>query len=264
MSSPSIYTSLEDARSAVRDRWQNTALKSHVEKELGQYLWLQLSKSPRGVYWRCFSSPENGFTFFLQSSHWLGLYPFMPEYIEDKFVSINEEKQGLGRLRIIMPDGAKATADIVNWRNSEGKPISQVFLLTGERLVQFHHRLFHFAAYPVERSDMSPWFISLKPAVRYYYYVLSHFVTHGVLFETFVDEEDARENQFTHEVVYPSIEQIERTFGVRPLIVRLYPPNQTPEEDFYWWSYPPHVNAYLVKWIQENGIPTKPWRAKQK
>jgi hypothetical protein len=55
----------------------------------------------------------------------------------------------------------------------------------------------------------------------------------------------------------PNLERVEREFGMKPLVVRLYPPDQTEDEDFYWFSYPPHVNAYLVKWAQENKLPFK-------
>lgn len=104
---------------------------------------------------------------------------------------------------------------------------------------------------------MSEWWISLKPATYYYYYYLSHFIAHGVLFDVFEDEEGTRENVFTQEVILPNIERVTREFGIKPLIVRHYPPDQTDEESFYWYSYPPHVNAWLVQWAQENNLPFK-------
>lgn len=215
-----------------------------------------MKAEPLGVLWRCLPSPDNGFTFFVQASQWMGLKAFLPEFIEDKFVHINAEKKCLGRLSLTMTDGQRVTCDILDWQASQGKPMTEVVLKTGESLISFHHRLFDYAGYPTLRRDLSEWWISLKPATYYYYY-LSHFIAHGVLFDVFEDEEGTRENVFTQEVILPNVERVTREFGLKPLIVEHYPPDQTDEESFYWYCYPPHVNAWLVQWAQENGLPFK-------
>lgn len=218
-------------------------------------------EQPRGVLCRCLPSPDNGFTFFHQASNWLGLSPFLPEYNRDKFVHLNSEKHGLARLRLTLTDGTRATCDILDWQATQGKRLSEVVLKNGDLLTTFHHSLFDVAGYSVKRRDSSDWFQDRLPPSNYYYHYLCHFLVHGVAFEAFFENEDPNEDQFTRDVIYPNIERIEKQFGVRPLIVQLYPPNQTSLEDFYWWSYPPHVNEYLVKWVIENNLPTKPWRA---
>ncbi len=248
-----LYYSLGEAREEIKHRWSNKALRQSVENALGQHLWPELRKQPHGVLWRCLPSPDNGFTFFVQASQWMGLKPFMPEYIEDKFVHLNAEKKCLGRLCLTMPDGEKATCDILDWQASQGKPMTEVTLKTGEGLVTFHHRLFDIAGYTTVRRDLSDWWISRKPAPNYYYY-LAHFLAHGVLFEVFPYGDDSRYAAFTREVVQPNIERIEREFGIKPIIVCHYPPDQTDEEEFYWYFYPPHVNAWLVKWAIENNL----------
>jgi hypothetical protein len=250
---PSWYTDIETARELIQQRWNNNVLRRSVEDVIGRYLWPEMREQPYGVLWRCLPSPDNGFTFFVQASQWLGLQSFLPEYIEDKFVPLNPEKKCLGRLNLTTQDGTQVTCDILDWQANQGKPMTDVVLKTGESLVSFHHRLFRIAGYTTMYRDLSNWWISLKPA---YYYYLAHFLAHGVLFEVF-EEEHTREDIFTCEVFLPNLDRIEREFGVKPLIVRLYPANQSDDEDFYWFSYPPHVNAYLVKWALENNLPFK-------
>ncbi|NVN91194.1 MAG: hypothetical protein HXX11_11405 [Desulfuromonadales bacterium] len=252
-----VHSSLNEARTEIHRRWNDAALKRSVEEMLGVHLWPEMKGQPRGVLWRCLPSPDNGFTFFVQASQWMGLKAFLPEYIEDMFVHFNAEKKSLGRLSLSMPDGTMVTCDIVDFHASQGKPMTEVVLKTGESLVGFHHRLLDRSGYPVMRRDLSDWWISLKPARNYYHYYLAHFIAHGVLFDVFEQEEDHRENVFLQEVVLPNIEKVEREFGKKPLIVRHYPPEQTEEENFYWFSYPPHVNTWLVQWAQENNLAFK-------
>jgi len=240
----------------IRQRWNDNALRRSVEEVIGAHFWPELIEQPHGVLCRCLPSPDNGFTFFLQASQWMGLQAFMPEYTEDKFVSLNPEKRCLGRLSLTMPEGTKMTCDILDYNANDGKPLTEVVLKTGEKLVSFHHRLFEIAGYQIMPHDLSVWLLSNKPAHNYYYY-LAHFIAHGVLFDVFEDDHGSKEEVFTREVILPNLEIVEREFGLKPLIVRHYPPEQTDDEDFYWFSYPPHVNAYLVKWAQENNLPFK-------
>lgn len=256
-----ILTHRENAREEIQRRQADASLRNEVEHVLGHHFWPEM-RQPRGVLFRCLPSPDNGYMYFQHATHWLGLTPFLPEYNHDKFVHINAEKKGLARLRLTLPDGTRVICDIVKWNTEQGKPLSDVIVTSGDTLAEFHHRLFDVAGMTTERREMSDYFKRLCPPANYYFYYMSHFVAHGVVFEAIFEEEDPREDRFTHEVIYPSIERIEKTFGVRPLIVQLYPPNQTPDEDFYWWSYPPQINDYLVKWVSENKVPIKPWHPK--
>ena len=258
-----IYVSLAEGRALSKERWANQALRNEVENRLAHNLWTELAAHPCAVMWRCLPSPDNGFTFFLQAARWIGLEPFLPSYIQDKFVHLNEEKKGLARLCLTTGDGMKVTADILDWQKSQGAPMDEVRICTGQTLPGFHLGLFDMAGYSVNHRDLSEWWKCRKPAHNYYYYYLQHFIAHGVLFEAVLEGEDARNDEFTQSVIYPNLERIQSEYGVKPLIVQLYPPNQTTEEDFYWFSYPPHVNDYLVKWALENNLTLKPWRPKK-
>lgn len=161
-----LHCSLNDARTEIHRRWNDAALRRSVEEVIGTQLWPEMKEQPHGVLWRCLPSPDNGFTFFVQASQWMGLKAFLPEYLEDTFIHLNAEKKCLGRLSLTMPDGANVTCDIVDWRSSDRKPITEVVMKTGEGLVAFHHRLIDLAGYPIVRRDLSNWWISLKPAVN--------------------------------------------------------------------------------------------------
>lgn len=258
-----IYVSLAEARALSKERWANAALRKDVENRLTGHLLHDFETHPRAVLWRSLPSPDNGFTFFIQAAHWIGLEPFLPSYIQDKFVTVNDEKRGLARLCLTTDDGMKVNVDILDWQKSEGLPIDEIYICSRQALAEFHLGLFDIAGYVVDHRDRSEWFKIRKPAYNYYYYYLQHFIAHGVLFEAVLEGEDARHDEFTRSVIYPNLDRIQSEYGLKPLIVQLYPPNQTPEEDFYWFSYPPHVNDYLVKWALENNLTLKQWRPKQ-
>lgn len=44
------------------------------------------------------------------------------------------------------------------------------------------------------------------------------------------------------------------------MVVREFPENQTDEEDFYWWSHSPRVNAYLLEYARQHNMPLVPVR----
>lgn len=70
---------------------------------------------------------------------------------------------------------------------------------------------------------------------------------------------------FVHNVMLPAIEWMEQRLGLKPLTVHLYPEpaTQTEEEDFYWWSYPPVVNDWLVRYAEENKLTWRRWKPKK-
>ena len=83
-------------------------------------------------------------------------------------------------------------------------------------------------------------------------------MAHGIWFENPVTA-DERENGFAHAVILPALGRIKQQYGLQPLIVRIYPDEetQTDEEDFYWWCYPPRINEYLVRYARENKLPVR-------
>lgn len=226
-------------------------LRERIEKELGDKFMPSFKDKPRGVTFRQICSPDNGFTFFYQCSKYVGAEPLILEYHDDIFTHINEEKKGLGRLRMTLEDGTKATVDIMDFHANEKKKLGDVIIKTGEKLVDFHRNLFEVSGYKVDFLENSKWFHSIGKASEYYYFFLLHFVAHGFLSEN-LSEGDDKQKGFADDIMTPDIIKIKEKFGLHPLIIRSYPDNQNDEEDFYWWSYPPNVNEWVKNYAKNN------------
>jgi hypothetical protein len=252
-----IYVSLDEAREELKKRWNDVELKKRIEEELGDKFMPYFSEVPRSVLFRQICPADNGFEFFFYSAKYVNAEPLVLEYYDDIFVHVNEEKKGLARLRVKLDDGKDAMFDIMDFHANEKKKLGECVLKTGETLLSFHQKLHSLLNYDVEMVDNSSWFKCFENASEYYYYFLLHFMAHGVVFDVFQLEEDHAEDVFTRNIVFPALEKIEKNFGIKPLIIRLYPENQTDEEDFYWWCYPSDVNVSLIEYANNENIPFK-------
>ena len=252
INSINIYSSLDEAREELKKRWNDEELKKKIEEELGSYFIPQFKIEPRGITFRQVCSPDNGFTFFYQCSKYCGAKPLVLEYYDDIFVHFNEEKVGLGTLHLFLSNGEKEKINIMNFRKSEKKKLGECVLKNGERLVDFHHNLFNVWGEKIDFLDNSVWFKSIGKSSEYYYNLLLHFIAHGILFETFSEEDG--ETDLIDKAIIPSITKIYDKFGLKPIICRLYPKNQSGEEDYYWWSYPSFVNKYIIEYIIKNNL----------
>ncbi|NTV40718.1 MAG: hypothetical protein HGA61_00365 [Candidatus Moranbacteria bacterium] len=248
----SIYFSLDEARRELQKRRSDRKLMEKIQADLGEQMWPIFKGEPMGVLTKYLPSPDNSLTFFTQMARYVGTQPIVLEFLGDKFVSFNEEKKGLGRLRVKNEKGDKFTVDIIDFKTSENKKISEIMTKTGESLVDFHHNLLKKFRYDVKFEDSTSWLREAGKKIDYYKYLL-HFVAHGVLFEYYT-EEDEREKVFVRNIVLPNIEKIYNKYGIKPLIIKLYPEKQTKEEDFYWWSYPSNMNDYIMEYANANGL----------
>ncbi|MEW6741083.1 MAG: hypothetical protein AB1325_14435 [Nitrospirota bacterium] len=252
-----IYVSLDEAREEIKKRWNDVELRKKIEDELGNKFLPQFSKNPRAALTKQVCVADNGFVFFYYCAKYINAEPLAWEDYNDKFISLNEEKKGLGRLRVVLEDGTPAMVDIMDFHGNEKKKLGECVLKTGEKLVDFHHNLFKIFRYKIEMFDNEEWAKNIANADEYYYFMLLHFVAHGILFDVFQMEEDEGENRFTSEVVLPAIQKVQDKFGLKPLIFRMYPKNQTEEEDFFWWCYPPSVNERIVNYARKNSLAIK-------
>jgi len=248
-----IYLSLDEAREIVLKRWNDKELKNKIEVFLNEKVGLIsvfLKDKPQAVIWRSMLSPDNGFDFYYHSANYLGCGVSPLEFLEDKFVSINEEKKALSRISLTL-NNKNTYIELVEYNKQEGKSLKNVELKNGEKLHAFHQNLFKINYNDLILTDISDWCKNIGKAKDYYYYYLLHFICHGVLFESF-SVDAGREEIFTEEIILPAIKKIEADFGFKPLIVRLYPENQTSEEDFYWFSYSKLINNDIIKYALTN------------
>jgi hypothetical protein len=249
-----IYVSLEEAKKEIEKRWVTEDLKKEIEKELGTFLITDLEKTPRAVLCRPIISPDNGFNFFEHCARYIGCRGIGLEYTEDKFVVLNSEKRGLSKLRITR-NGIRGWYDTVDCNKEQGKKIIDVLTkINNKKLVDFHHEIYEFTNADTQIIDHSLWFKRFTGPAEYYYYFLLNFVVHGVYFDLFDTEMDQKENSFVHSMVIPNIQKIKDKFGLYPLIVKLYPDDQTPEDDFYWFAYNHFVNDRIVSIAEESNL----------
>jgi len=254
-----IHISHDEARAELKKRWNNAELKSAIEKELGENFMPQFAERPRGVSFRQVITPDNGLPLFFQGAKYVGTDPLVLEFHDDMFVSFNEDKKGMGRLRVTLEDGAKATVDIMDFHANEKKKLGECVLKTGENMIDFHYKLMEVSGYDPEIFDNSKWLERFGRATAYYYPFFLHFVAHGVLFENVESyEEGDSGSPMIRDVTTPAIQKIEGKFGIRPLVVRMYPQDQTEEEDFFWWDHPKNVNEYIIEYAKKNDFIIKP------
>jgi hypothetical protein len=246
------YFSLDEAREEIKKRWADVELKKKIEEKLGDYFFKDLFTEPRAVVCRPIVTPDNGIVFFINCSHYLGLKPFILEYTEDKYVVINEEKRGLTKLRV-WENNKKEYINIVNNSTEEGHLLSDVVtnLTDNTKLIDFHHSLFN-SCYPnVDFKDYSAWFKKFKTPDEYYFYYLLNFIAHGVYFEFFYADNSKRETDFVWKNVLPNIQKIRDFTGLDPILVKLYPEDQTEDEDFYWFSYTKKTQEDIINLINK-------------
>lgn len=182
------YIHIENAKEEIWRRWNDNALRQEVETFLGEVPSV-FRKEPKAVLFRQLMTPNYECIHFFDLARDLKLHPLGWEYLEDIFLTINKDKAYLGKMGFMNQP-----------INGNGVRYSRVI-----RLNEF---------------DASQWYASKGgKAKEYYQYFIALFLCHGILFENFITDE--REREFTRLVVKPSIEKIEKRFGVKPLIVQL-------------------------------------------
>ncbi len=256
--SDNIYFSLDEAREEIKKRWNDVELKKKIEKELGDDFIEEFRKEPRAVLSRYVLLSDNSFVHFFYSSRYVNAKPLHFEYVGDKFTTVNEEKRGLGKIHLQFNDGKKAIIRIMDYKINENRLIKDVVLFSGEKMTTFYNNLFVKFGYNCQSIDTTEWNHGFGKPVDYYYPLFLHFLAHGVLFESFlINSDDENENRFTKEVVLPVMKKIKDKFNLNPIIVKLFPDEQTDEEDFFWWSYPSILNDYLIKYAEDNKLEIK-------
>jgi hypothetical protein len=181
------------------------------------------------------------------------LHPLILEFLDDKFTNRNEWKYSLGRLYLYKGTDKKnapifESIYAVDFNTSNSKPIATLKTLWGQSLVDFHHELFA-SVFPSMRDsvfDLSGWLRKNgDDAKTYYKFFLSLFLKHGVLLENFLL--DGTEGSFTKDIILPTLFEIERECGFKPLIVALE--STEIEHSRFWLSHPCEETKQMLKKI---------------
>jgi len=247
-----FYTSIEEAKEEIWARWHNPDLRKKVVDFIGK-IPRPLQEAPRAVLDRNIATPNFEFFHFIKAANKTGLSLLVTEYIRDKFVTLNSDKLGLGKMPFYKGRDKRGRLlfkyrNVIDCTIFQGKPIGEIKTLWGEDLTDFHHRLLTAPSFAIDFLDASSWYKSNGgSAESYYHNYLSLFICHGVLFENFITNEE--EERFSKSVVFPAFKQVVAHFGMKPLIVQLVPHDVA--SDIYWRCYPAELEAEVLRCLSE-------------
>ncbi len=234
-----VYTPLEEALRLLKERGEDPDVY-----DIGP-VPEKFANKPKVVLHRQVITPNYEVSRFLSIAEVLGFEPLFFEFHDDKYVTENDWKYLLGKMHFYKGKGKKGGSkvdrmNIINFNTANGKKMSAVETIWGQRLIDFHHELF-LMKYPSLHQSMydgSEWYMSKGGnAKEYYTPFLGLFIKHGILFENFMLDE--RELDFTRDIFLPAFIEIYRTTGLKPLIVALEPTDI--EGDNFWMFHPPET-----------------------
>lgn len=244
-----IYTPIEQAKKEIWRRWNDKKLRERVEK-FSENVPKVFLKEPRVALFRNIATPDYEFQRTLHIARELKLKPIYLEYLRDKFCTRSLDKLYLGKMfffhcRDKNNNCVISKRKIFDLKKEDGNNFEDITTVTGENLINFHHNLFKPLFPEIEVYDMSDWIKSKgKGAVENYKYFLSLFICHGILVEAF-NIYSSEEQKFLNDIVLPSIDILEKTLGVKPMIVRLFTNHE--ERDRFWYCHP----EFLLKEIDK-------------
>ena len=241
-----MYTVLSEAKKEIWKRREDKNLQKRIIDYLGGEIPDPFKKNPRAVLSRSVITPNNEFFYFLDMAKESKLEPIGLEGLNDKYCTKNHDKVSLGKLsflknknrnKMVRMECEKTNLRIVDMAKWDGKKICDVKTFWGENLADFHHRLLDLHDSKVEIFDDFEWFSKngrRNGPDQYYENFLALFLCHGILFENF--HAKGKEASFTDSIIVKNIRNIEKEFGLKPLIVPLVP---IEDENwlYYWNSY---------------------------
>lgn len=252
------YTPLDEAVVLLHSRRAASSL------DTGNMLERHLAARPYAVLLRNVATPNFELERFVALVASVNLTPLVLEFPQDKFVTQNPAKKTLVRMSFHAGIGRNGgplpirVLTITNLNAVDGMPFNQITTTWGQELIPFHHELLRSrpGLCGTEIIDGSPFFGVHSGGVYYFYVeVLSLFVRHAILFESFLYTTPS-DQQFTTEIVTPAFNTVSAQHGCNPLICRLDPPES--EGDPYWYHYPDELHErvaarFASSWTHKEG-----------
>lgn len=230
-----IYTPLEEAKKEIKRRWNDKELQKKVEKYLGKLPDI-FEKKPYAILGRHILTSNVECLIFTEEAKKSGLELMGFEYHDDRFLTMNRSKLGLGKMTLVCNKEKikKDSFDVFNLQENNGKKFSDIRTFWGEKLTDFHHKLLTNKEPNINLVDMSSWIKKWgEKAIDFYPYYMAMFIRNGILFDNYLIK--GEESEFTKNVFFPSYEKVLKHFGLKPIIVQLVPKDH--EEDLLLCFY---------------------------
>jgi hypothetical protein len=254
-----VYTPLGEAIAELFARRDEKELEKKITDSLPAPLPDAIKNKPHAVLLVHLVTPSHEILRFTSIIDAIDeLEPLFCEYLEDKFTDNNERKYSLGKMNFFLGTGKKGgekseSMKVIDFDRFRGKKISDVEVLNGQKLIDFHHDLFQ-NVYNNKFSgefffDISEWYAKCGGKANLYYeHLLKIFLKDAILFENFLI--DDQERYFTQNIFLPAFMKIKKEFGLKPLIVALEPTEI--ESDRFWTHYPSAVLEYVKSKFTDN------------
>ena len=253
-----LYTPLEEAVAELHRRRADKALCRAVEDNRRHHPPTFLKCEPMAVLWRNVITPGLEFSRFMALARESGLRPLCLEYTRDKFAPQNPDKHMYGMMRFRLPGGDRRLK-VVDFCTMAGLPLDEVRCKSDQAIVDFHHQLLERVSPGRVPVDISTWFREAAREQLYYLEYLSLFITSGILFENFFLD-DPEERRFAEERMFPSLARVVEIYGVKPLIVRLFTPEE--EREPWLWHYPGELYPVAKELLYGKAAPSRPVRSR--
>jgi hypothetical protein len=255
-----IYTPLEEAVEELHNRRRKFAGRTPGRDWLPE----DISEVSQGfaLLARFIPTPNLEALRFLGRIHGTGLKPAIAGFTHDKFVPQNPLKRGLARMGFHggVNRHGEPLVEFVNVMNGsqQGRPLRELQTFWGQSLTSFHHEILTHSLngdeHPVVFDSSTQYIRAGGSAAAYYRKFLFRLcIADGILLEDYLLT--GKELTFTRDVVLPAFEAVTTEFGMKPLIVRLTPPDD--ENAPHWFWYPgelkPFVLERLARAAERNG-----------
>jgi len=245
-----MYIDILNVVSELESRRRDPGIMKKIMDFL-EYLPPGLPKQPVACIPRHIATCTGEDIAFASMARSIGLVPFWPEYLSDRFTTANKGKVAYVRLKTRLPGGNRyaTVVDSINTIDKAKQPLGEI--VTNRRqadrhllLPELHYQLRQivFPDLAHNHFDISDW--HKHQAVRfgaqgseqrlapfYYAATLAVYIGHAVMFEDYHNGPNAKNlARFRQTTLDPALEIIARHIGLAPLIVKL---TYREDYDFY-------------------------------
>lgn len=250
-----VYTPIDQAVTEIQERRQDLDLIKRVTDFLNDDIPEHLDRGTPVFYIsRYLATPNHELLYAIERAKPFKLPLVVSQDTKGKFVSNNELKCALAKLPVVK--GVSRNQDviienftIVDFTHNQGKTFDEIETKIGVSLVDFHNILLQeMSLDSIIIGDETQWVDRnfREDIAKQYEKVLALLCVHGIMFEAF----PPGEYDFAKEVMLPAFKKIEKTIGVRPLVVE----HITEEEELArnWNSYPSVLYQYIKRTVSDN------------